>query len=68
MSLGKATGLDGISVKILSISREQILAPLSHPMNPSVHTSNVPSTWTAAKVMPVYEAGDREDTNTICHF
>ncbi len=63
MPLGKATGMDGISVKILKISCNQILAPLFYTINLSFNTSNVPSAWKAAKVIPVYKAGDREDTN-----
>ncbi len=63
MPLGKATCIDGISVKTLKISCNQILAPLLHTINLSFNTSNVPSAWKAAKVTPVYKAGDREDTN-----
>ncbi len=63
MPLGKATGMDGISIKILKISCNQILAPLLHTINLSFNTSNVPSAWKAAKVIPVYKAGDCEDTN-----
>ncbi len=63
MPLGKATGMDGISVKILKISCNQILAPLLHTINLSFNTSNVPSAWKAAKVTPVYKAGDHEETN-----
>ncbi len=63
MTLGKATDMDGISVKILKMSCNQILARLLHTINLSFNTSNVPSTWKAAKVTPVYKAGDRGDTN-----
>ncbi len=63
MPLGKATGMDVISVKILKISCNQIVAPLLHTINLSFNTSNVPSAWKAAMVTPIYKAGDREDTN-----
>ncbi len=33
MPFGKATGMDGISVKILKISCNRILAPLLHTLN-----------------------------------
>ncbi len=39
MPLGKATGMDGISVKIIKISCNQILAPLLHTINLSFNTS-----------------------------
>ncbi len=58
MPLRKATSIDGISVKILKIFCNQILAPLLHTINLSFNTSNVPSAWKAAKVTPVYKAGD----------
>ncbi len=48
-----STGMDGISVKILKISCNQILAPLLHTINLSFNTSNVLSAWKAAKVTPV---------------
>ncbi len=63
MPLEKATGMDGISVKILKMSYSQILAPLLHTINLSFNTSNVPSAWKAAKLTPIYKAGDCEDTN-----
>ncbi len=59
----EATGMDGISVKILKISCNQILAPLLHTINISFNTSNLSSAWKAAKVTPVYKAVDREDIN-----
>ncbi len=63
MPIRKATSMDGISVKILKIACNQILALLLHTINLSFNTSNVPSAWKAAKVTPVYKTGDREDTN-----
>ncbi len=63
MLLGKATGMAGISVKILKLSCIQILATLLHTINLSFNTSNVPSAWKVAKVTPVYKAGDCENTN-----
>lgn len=63
MPLGKATGLDGISVKMLKISCDFILAPLTHTINMSLKTGVVPTAWKAAKVSPVFKAGDHEDTN-----
>ncbi len=55
--------MDGISVKILKMSCNQILAPLLHTINLLFNTSNVPSAWKAAKLTPIYNAGDCEDTN-----
>ncbi len=63
MPLGQATGMNGISDQILKMSCNRILAPLLHTINLSFNTSNVPSAWKAAKVTPVYKAGDPEDTN-----
>ncbi len=62
MPLGKAKCMDGISVKMVKISCNQILAPLLHTINLSFNTSNVPSAWKAAKLTPIYKADYREDT------
>ena len=53
-----ATGADGISVKLMTISASHIAAPLTWIINLSLRTGVMPATWKHARVSPIYKTGD----------
>ena len=55
----KATGLDGLSAKILKISNPAIIHSLCYILNFSLQTSTFPTQWKTAKVCPLFKSGDR---------
>jgi len=59
----KASGLDGISNKILQISAPFISSHLSDLFNLSIRTGMLPHDWKAAKVSPIFKSGNRNDPN-----
>lgn len=54
MSPSKATGLDGISVKVLKLASTIISPSLTWIMNLSLQTGKVPKDWKLAKVCPIF--------------
>ena len=58
MSASVATGLDGISSKILKLSKNVIAPSLAHIINKSFSLGVVPEVWREARVTPVHKAGD----------
>ena len=63
MSISKATGLDGISVKLLKLADKSIVSVLTYILNMSICTGEVPVEWKEARVVPIFKSGDRECTN-----
>ena len=62
MASKKASGADGISVKILKEASSAISLPLSELINHCIDNGCVPSAWKLAKVIPIYKGkGSRED-------
>ena len=57
----KATGVDGISAKILKSCARQLSMPLSKLLNLSFSLGEVPSTWKRANVTPVFEDNAKEN-------
>lgn len=61
LSTAKATGLDGISSKILKIAAPVITSTLTFLFNKSIETSVFPDDWKGARVSPIFKAGDRDN-------
>ena len=61
MKSDKATGIDGISVRLLKSACPIILHSLTHLFNLSLTTHTFPDKWKVAKVSPIYKSGDKED-------
>ena len=60
----KATGDDGISVKILKIAAPAALPSLTRLLNLCISNKVFPSAWKVAKVTPVFKGnGSRSDCN-----
>ena len=53
----KATGLDGIGAKYLSIGANVINKPLTNIINKSIHLGTFPDPWKSAKVYALYKKG-----------
>ncbi|EDO25908.1 predicted protein, partial [Nematostella vectensis] len=53
----KATGLDGISAKLLKLAGPAIDMPLCKIINLSIKQSIFPTKWKQARVTPVFKAG-----------
>ncbi|EDO43579.1 predicted protein, partial [Nematostella vectensis] len=61
--ISKATGLDGISAKLLKLAGPAIDMPLCKIINLSIKQSIFPTIWKQARVTPVFKAGDHLDIN-----
>ena len=62
MSVGKATGPDGISVKRLQKASRYITQSLSHIFNLSIRCEHYPKDWTYALVTLIHKGGDKCNT------
>ena len=59
LDISKATGLDGLSAKMLRLSSHIIAAPLTQILNLSIKTRIFPDTLKHAKVTPCFKKGDK---------
>ena len=59
----KATGMDGISAKLLKLSAIHIATLLTYIINLGLRTGVMPTHWKQAKVCPIYKSGDRSECN-----
>ena len=62
MSVGKATGPDGISVNMLQIASRYITKSLTHIFNISIRCEHYPKEWKYALVTPIHKGGDKCNT------
>ena len=61
MPAAKATGLDGISCKVLKLRAEIIAPHIVNICNTSIETAQFPRSWKKAGVVPLYKSGDSND-------
>ena len=61
MSATKATGLDGISCKLLKLSAEIIAPHIVNICNASINSAHFPRPWKKDRVVPLYKSGDTND-------
>ena len=57
----KASGMDGISAKVLKIAAPVIAPSLALIFNPSIFTGIFPSDWKIARVTPIFKTGAKHD-------
>ena len=62
MSVGKATGTDGINVKMLPIASRYIAKSLTHIFNLSMRCEHYPKDRKYALVTPIHKCGDKCNT------
>ena len=63
LSVRKATGLDGISSKLLKMAAPVIATSITDLYNCSISTGVFPEEWKLARVVPVFKKGIRSDVN-----
>ena len=59
MSVGKTTGPDGISVKMIKIASPYVTKCLTHIFNLSIRCGRYPKDWKHALVTPIHKGGDK---------
>ena len=55
-----SNGIDGISNKLLKLSKFKILKPITKLFNKSLNEGSFPTHFKTAKVIPIYKKGDNE--------
>ena len=63
LSNDKATGIDGIPIKLLKLAIPFILDPLTHIVNLSLVSGTFPDDWKKAKVVALHKGGSKEPCN-----
>ena len=63
LSNKKATGLDGISSKLIKISAPVTVSSITKIFNSSISTEIFPDEWKLARVTPVHKNGSPSDVN-----
>ncbi len=59
MQIGKSTGLDKISTKLIKQAGDTIIESLLEVYNLSLRTGTFPDDWKLAKVTPIYKSEDK---------
>ena len=59
MKDNKSPGVDGIPLKLLMETVEQISIPLARVFNLSLKEEVVPGAWKEANIMPLFKTGSR---------
>ena len=60
---GKATGLDGVSARLLKISGPAIAPSLAKLINMCITSGTFPAVWKEAKVTPLHKGNSKTDKN-----
>ena len=63
LPLNKASGLDGISCRLLKEAAPFVVPSLTHIINLSITTGIFPDEWKLARVSPIYKEGAKSDPN-----
>ena len=63
ISSNKASGYDGLSVRVLKKIAPVFANPLCKLLNLSISTNSFPNQWKIAKVTPLHKGGARNDIN-----
>ena len=59
----KSAGLDNLDPLFLKLAARIISAPITSMFNLSLQTSEFPSDWKTAAVVPLFKGGDKLDLN-----
>ena len=65
MKENKATGLDGVSAKLLRLAAPVLTKTVTHILNQSILTGHFPTSWKLGKVTPIHKSGNRSDRNNF---
>ena len=61
LKAGNATGVDGITSRLLNLTAPVIAGSLTHLFNYSLRTGEIPSEWKSANITPVLKKGITEE-------
>ena len=61
LQVGKSTGIDGISARLLKTGNYQISKPITFILNLTIRTASIPAEWKKAVVFPIFKDGLRTD-------
>ena len=61
LSISKASGLDGISVRLLKEGSPALADKLLHIFNLSISTGSVPKVWKIKRVSPIFKSGNKDE-------
>ena len=62
-SIGKATGPDALSVKLLKLACPYAVSTLTYILNLSISFDQYPNAWKHASVIPIHKGGDKSCIN-----
>jgi len=65
LSNNKATGVDNMCVKLLKLSADVIVAPLTYIINVSLVSGTFPQNWKSARICPIFKGGNNSEP---CNF
>ena len=63
LKLTKATGLDGLTARLLRDAAPVIAKPITYLVNLTNSSGVIPSEWKDARVTPISKSGERNDEN-----
>ena len=63
LKLTKATGLDGLTSRLLRDADPVVAKPITYLVNLTISTGVIPSEWKDARVTPIFKSGERNDEN-----
>ena len=66
LDINKATGSDGIPVRLLNETADQIAPSLTMLLNKSLRLGIFPGDWKLANIIPFFEKGKREFVENYC--
>ena len=65
MKKKKSSGTDGVTQECLLTGSDVLAVPLTHIINTSIRSGEVPAHWKEAIVVPILKKGDKLDKNKI---
>ena len=57
---GKSTGVDGVSIRLLKSGTAVLSQHLSHILNLSLKTGEIPECWKYTRIVPIYKGTGSE--------
>ena len=63
LNINKTHGHDGILVRMIKISNESLVQPLSLIFRGCIDTNVYPGTWKKSNIIPVHKKGDKQIVN-----
>lgn len=65
LPLNKASGLDGVSCRLLKVGARIVISSLTHTINLSIKYGIFPDEWKIARVSPIHKDGIKSDPGKV---